>query len=65
LGVAVISRHALKPTELTQDLCVLPVSSTPIASQWHLVYPKARQISPIATVFRTHLLQEAQQWLKP
>lgn len=65
LGVAVISRHALKPTELTQDLCVLPVSGTPIASQWHLVYPKARQISPIAAVFRTHLLQEAQQWLAP
>ena len=59
LGVAVISRHALKPTELAQDLCMLPVSGTPIASQWHLVYPKARQISPIAAVFRNHLLQDA------
>jgi LysR family transcriptional regulator, low CO2-responsive transcriptional regulator len=64
LGVAVISRHALKKSELTKDLCVLPVSGTPIPSQWHLVYPKARQISPIATVFSSHLMQEAQRWTR-
>jgi DNA-binding transcriptional LysR family regulator len=58
----VISRHALKKTELTRDLCILPVNGTPIPSQWHLVYPKARQISPIAAVFRTHLMQEARRW---
>jgi len=64
LGVAVISRHALKDSELAQDLCVLPVSGTPIPSQWHLVYPKARQISPIAAVFQAHLVQQAQLWAK-
>lgn len=62
LGVAVISKHALKPDELAHDLCVLPVSGAPIPSQWHLVYPKAKQISPIAQVFRQHLVAQAKLW---
>lgn len=62
LGVAVISKHALKPAELAQDLCVLPVSGTPIPSQWHLVYPKAKQMSPIAQVFQQHLVAQAKLW---
>ena len=64
LGVAVISRHALKDSELRQELCVLPVNGTPIPSQWHLVYPKAKQISPIAAVFQAHLVQQARLWTK-
>jgi DNA-binding transcriptional LysR family regulator len=64
LGVAVISRHALKESELRQELCVLPVNGTPIPSQWHLVYPKAKQISPIAAVFQAHLVQQARLWAK-
>ena len=64
LGVAVISRHALKDSELRQELCVLPVNGTPIPSQWHLVYPKAKQISPIAAVFQAHLVQQARLWAK-
>ena len=64
LGVAVISRHALKDSELGQELCVLPVNGTPIPSQWHLVYPKAKQISPIAAVFQAHLVQQARLWAK-
>jgi len=64
LGVAVISRHAIKDSELAQELCILPVSGTPIPSQWHLVYPKARQISPIAAVFQAHLVQQARLWAR-
>ena len=52
----VYAEKAARISELTKDLCVLPVSGTPIPSQWHLVYPKARQISPIATVFSSHLM---------
>lgn len=61
LGVAIVSRHALKDSELGQDLCVLPVSGFPIRSQWHLVHPRAKQLSPIAAVFREHLLRSAAQ----
>ena len=64
LGVAVISRHALKDSELAKELCVLPVTGTPIPSQWHLVYPKAKQMSPIAAVFQAHLVQQARLWAK-
>ena len=64
LGVAVISRHALKDSELDHELCVLPVTGMPIPSQWHLVYPKAKQISPIAAVFQAHLVQQARLWVK-
>ncbi len=64
LGVAVVSRHALKDSELAHELCILPVAGTPIPSQWHLVYPKAKQMSPIAAVFQAHLVQQAQLWAK-
>lgn len=62
LGVAVISRHAIKPVDLGRDLCLLPVSGLPIRSQWHVVYPRAKQLSPIARVFREHLLAQARHW---
>ena len=65
LGIAVISKHAIKSMDLAQEICVLPVVGTPIPSQWHLVYPKARQISPIANVFKSHLMQQAKLWLRP
>lgn len=55
LGVAVISRHALRDTP-AHELCVLPVAGMPIRSQWHVVHPRAKQLSPIAQVFRQHLL---------
>ena len=62
LGVAVISRHAVKAEDLGRDLCLLPVTGLPIRSQWHVVYPRAKQLSPIARVFREHLLEEARRW---
>jgi hypothetical protein len=51
LGLAVLSRHALRDSELETDLCVLPVQGMPIPSQWHVVHPRAKQLSPIAQVF--------------
>ncbi|MFM7025943.1 MAG: LysR family transcriptional regulator [Limnohabitans sp.] len=62
LGVAVISRHALKPDDLGRDLCLLSVTGLPIRSQWHVVHPRAKQLSPIAQVFREHLLVQARSW---
>ena len=59
LGVAVLSRHALRAEELAHELCVLPVTGTPIRSQWHVVHPRARRLSPIAGVFHAHLLRQA------
>ena len=62
LGVAVISQHALKPGELPRELRILPVTGMPIRSKWHVVHPRAKQLSPIARVFHEHLLREASRW---
>jgi DNA-binding transcriptional LysR family regulator len=60
LGVAILSQHALR-TEMDQgELCILPVTGFPIRSHWHAVYPRARQLSPVAEVFLKSLLAQAQ-----
>jgi LysR family transcriptional regulator, low CO2-responsive transcriptional regulator len=61
LGVSIVSRHALGPHH--EGLAVLPVQGFPIQSKWHLVWPKGKQLSPIAEVFRRHLVEEAQGWM--
>jgi DNA-binding transcriptional LysR family regulator len=59
LGVAVLSGHALEGRASNTGVTVLPVVGFPIPSKWHLVYPRTRALSPIAAVFREHLLREA------
>jgi len=56
LGVAVVSLHALSALGPEPRVAVLDVQGFPIPSQWHLVWPKGKQLSPIASVFRQHLL---------
>lgn len=58
LGVAVLSRHALAGQ--ATGVVELPVAGFPIHSQWHLVHPKGKRLSPIAQVFREHLLAATQ-----
>ena len=62
LGVAVISQHALKASELAHELRMLPVTGLPIRSKWHVVHPRTKKLSPIARVFHEHLLREARHW---
>ena len=61
LGVSILSRHTLGAHH--EGLAVLHVQSFPIQSQWHLVWPRGKQLSPIAQVFQRHLLSEAKEWL--
>ncbi len=61
LGIAVLSRHALDGKAET-DVAVLDMQDFPIESRWHVVHPKGKRLSPIATVFRDHLLQAASGW---
>lgn len=60
LGLGVVSRHALHDTVARKDLIVLDVAGFPISSRWHVVHPKAKQLSPIAAAFRRHLLEHAE-----
>lgn len=61
LGLAVISLHALAAKPSTQGVAVLDVQGFPIDSQWHIVYPKGKRLSPIAEVFRQQLLAQSTQ----
>lgn len=56
LGLGVVSRHALHGREREDGVAVLAVEGFPISSSWHVVHPRQRHISPIASVFREHLL---------
>ena len=60
LGLAVLSGHALEGRAINTGVQILPVVGFPIPSKWHLVYLQSRVLSPIAAVFREHLLREVQ-----
>lgn len=62
LGVAVVSRHSLPAEPATVGVVALRVRDFPIESNWHIVYPKGHQLSPIAAEFERHLLRQARQW---
>ena len=57
LGVAVLSRHALNIGQAKEEVVALDVQGFPLHSQWHVVSPRGKRLSPIASVFRDHLLR--------
>ena len=59
LGISVISSHALHGHAREHGVCVLNVEGFPIESNWHVVHPKGKRLSPIASVFKSHLLTGA------
>ena len=59
LGISVISSHALHGHAKEHGVCVLNVEGFPIESNWHVVHPKGKKLSPIASVFKAHLLAGA------
>jgi DNA-binding transcriptional LysR family regulator len=59
LGISVVSSHALHGHAREHGVAVLKVTGFPIESNWHIVHPKGKKLSPIAAVFKTHLLGRA------
>ena len=59
LGISVISSHALHGKAREQGVSVLNVEGFPVASHWHVVHPKGKKLSPIASIFKAHLLASA------
>ena len=55
LGLAVLSRHALAAAPADEGLVVLAVESFPIHSNWWILYPRGKRLSPIALAFMGHL----------
>jgi LysR family transcriptional regulator, low CO2-responsive transcriptional regulator len=59
LGLWILSVHSLGPHFDQEGLTLLDAVSFPIDSHWHLVRPKGRRLSPLASEFCAHLLREA------
>jgi DNA-binding transcriptional LysR family regulator len=59
LGISVISSHALHGKAREQGVSVLNVEGFPVPSHWHVVHPKGKKLSPIASIFKAHLLKSA------
>jgi len=58
LGLAVVSRHALAGND-GAAVVELPVRGFPIHSNWSVLYPAGKRLSPIAAEFLAHLLAVA------
>ncbi len=58
LGLGVISSHALHGRAREHGVSVLSVAGFPVPSQWHIVHPAARSLSPIAAAFKAQLLRQ-------
>ena len=59
LGLSVISSHALHGNAREHGVSVLNVAGFPLQSHWHVVHPKGKKLSPIASIFKAHLLASA------
>lgn len=62
LGIAVLSKHALGEKSDQEEVAILKCKEFPIESSWHIVSPKGKKLSPIATIFKKHLSQQAKGW---
>ena len=62
LGIAVLSRYSLGDKSDQEEVAILKCKEFPIQSSWHIVSPKGKKLSPIATIFKKHLSQQAKGW---
>ncbi len=62
LGLSVLSLHTLNSTERINQLAILDVEGFPIYRQWHVAYPKKKQLSITASTFLEYLLLQSQEF---
>ena len=62
LGISALSLHTLNSTEIINKLAILDVEGFPLYRQWHVVYPKKKQLSITASTFLEYLLVQSQQF---
>jgi len=62
LGIAVLSKYSLGDKSDQEEVAILKCKEFPIESSWHIVSPKGKKLSPIATIFKKHLSQQAKSW---
>ena len=62
LGIAVLSKYSLGDKSDQEEVAILKCKEFPVESSWHLVSPKGKKLSPIATIFKQHLSEQAKSW---
>ena len=62
LGLAVLSKYSLGENTDQEEITILKCKDFPIVSSWHIVSPKGKKLSPIATIFKKHLSDQAKGW---
>jgi DNA-binding transcriptional LysR family regulator len=60
LGLSVLSRHTLHGRAAEHGVAVLDVTGFPLASNWHIVHPAGKKLSPVAAAFRSSLLRDVE-----
>jgi len=58
LGIGIVSRHALHGQQKEHGVAVVDVKGFPIQSNWHIVHPATKRLSPVATAFKLHMRKE-------
>ncbi|MEW5835425.1 MAG: LysR family transcriptional regulator [Pseudomonadota bacterium] len=61
LGLAVVSATAVRSELELGHLATLDVQGFPLSRSWHLVYPKGKKLSPVASAFKAWLFEHRVQ----
>ncbi len=62
LGIGIVSRHSLHGQQKEHGVAVVDVLGFPILSNWHIVHPASKKLSPIATEFKLHMRKEMRRY---
>ena len=62
LGIAVLSKYSLGDKSGHEEVAILKCKEFPIESNWHIVSPRGKKLSPIASIFKKHLSQQSKGW---
>ena len=60
LGIALLSRHAIRMEIALKRLVVLDVQGLPLRRQWYVVHREDKRLSRAAAAFRAFLLTSAE-----
>jgi len=57
LGISVLSQHVLTSEPNHPELAILAIEHFPIARRWYVAHRSGKQLSTLASAFRTYLLE--------
>lgn len=61
LGVSILSLHSILPEDDNSRIAIVDTDHFPLKSNWHIAYPKDKELSVVAKAFLEHLSEEGQR----